>query len=149
MEGNKENERKEIFSERVRAGKRTYFFDVKATRSNDYYLTITESKRRYKDDGYTYEKHKIFLYKEDFNKFMKALNTTVDHVKEELLPEVDFDKFDREREASLMANDNGSASVVDNVESTEQIIEPIADSESEAVKEPEDNATIENELKWD
>ena len=62
MERNKDNERKEIFSERVRAGKRTYFFDVKATRSNDYYLTITESKRRYKDDGYTYEKHKIFLY---------------------------------------------------------------------------------------
>ena len=54
MEGNKDNEKKEIFSERVRAGKRTYFFDVKATRSNDYYLTITESKRRFKDDGYTY-----------------------------------------------------------------------------------------------
>lgn len=89
-------EQKEIFSERVRAGKRTYFFDVKATRSNDYYLTITESKRRYKDDGYTYEKHKIFLYKEDFNKFVTALNQTVNHVKEELLPEVDFEKFDRD-----------------------------------------------------
>ena len=73
MEGNNDNDRKEIFSERVRAGKRTYFFDVKATRSNDYYLTITESKRRYKDDGYTYEKHKIFLYKEDFNKFLKGI----------------------------------------------------------------------------
>ncbi len=90
-------EQKEIFSERVRAGKRTYFFDVKATRSNDYYLTITESKRRYKDDGsYTYEKHKLFLYKEDFNKFVAALNQSVDYVKEELLPEVDFDKFERE-----------------------------------------------------
>ncbi|MCF6359975.1 MAG: PUR family DNA/RNA-binding protein [Cyclobacteriaceae bacterium] len=89
-------EQKEIFSESVRAGKRTYFFDVKATRSNDYYLTITESKRRNKDDGYTYEKHKIFLYKEDFNKFVSALNKSIDHVKEELLPEVDFDKLDRE-----------------------------------------------------
>ena len=89
-------EQKEIFSEKVRAGKRTYFFDVKATRANDYYLTITESKRRNKDDGYTYEKHKIFLYKEDFNKFVQALNQTVDHVKEELLPDVDFDKFDRD-----------------------------------------------------
>ncbi len=90
-------EQKEIFSERVRAGKRTYFFDVKATRANDYYLTITESKRRYKDDGsFTYEKHKLFLYKEDFNKFVEALNQTVNHVKEELLPEVDFDKFERE-----------------------------------------------------
>lgn len=92
-----DKERKEIFSERVRAGKRTYFFDVKATRSNDYYLTITESKRRYKDDGYTYEKHKIFLYKEDFNKFLAALNQTVNHVKEELLPDVDFEQFDRDQ----------------------------------------------------
>ena len=92
------NDREEIFSERVRAGKRTYFFDVKATRSNDYYLTITESKRRYKDDGFTYEKHKIFLYKEDFNKFVEALNSTVNHVKEELLPDVDFDQFNRDED---------------------------------------------------
>ena len=96
MEENNINEREEIFSERVRAGKRTYFFDVKATRSNDYYLTITESKRRYKDDGFTYEKHKIFLYKEDFNKFVEALNNTVNHVKEDLMPDVDFDQFDRQ-----------------------------------------------------
>jgi lipopolysaccharide export LptBFGC system permease protein LptF len=89
----KDNEKQEIFSERVRAGKRTYFFDVKATRSNDYYLTITESKRKYKDDGYTYEKHKIFLYKEDFDKFVDALNNTVNHVKEELMPEIDFTQF--------------------------------------------------------
>ncbi len=95
------NEREEIYSERVRAGKRTYFFDVKATRSNDYYLTITESKRRYKDEGYTYEKHKIFLYKEDFNKFLEALNNTVNHVKDELLPDVDFSQFDREDEDEL------------------------------------------------
>ncbi len=98
------NEREEIYSERVRAGKRTYFFDVKATRSNDYYLTITESKRRYKDDGYTYEKHKIFLYKEDFNKFVDALNNTVNHVKEELLPEVDFDQFNREEGETTVQN---------------------------------------------
>ena len=109
MEGNNENERKEIFSERVRAGKRTYFFDIKATRSNDYYLTITESKRRFKDDGYTYEKHKIFLYKEDFNKFIKALNATVDHVKEELLPDVDFEKFDENNQGEVVNSDNGSA----------------------------------------
>lgn len=98
MEENKESDRTEIYSERVRAGKRTYFFDIKATRSNDYYLTITESKRRYKDDGFFYEKHKIFLYKEDFNKFVKALNETVNHVKEELMPDIDFDSFDKERE---------------------------------------------------
>jgi len=79
------NEKAEIYSQRIRAGKRTYFFDVKSTRSNDYYLTITESKRKFKDDAYSYEKHKIFLYKEDFAKFMEALQGTIDHVKSELL----------------------------------------------------------------
>src|SRR5690554_6785725 len=88
-------DREEVFSEKVKAGKRTYFFDVKATRSNDYYLTITESKKRFKDDGFTYEKHKIFLYKEDFNKFIEALNNTVNHVKQELMPDVDFSQFDQ------------------------------------------------------
>ena len=94
MEDNQEKDRAEIYSQRVRAGKRTYFFDVKATRSNDYYLTITESRRRYKDDGYFYEKHKIFLYKEDFNKFMSALEETIGHVKEELMPDYDFNQFE-------------------------------------------------------
>ena len=96
-ENNKD--RDEIYSERVRAGKRTYFFDVKATRSNDYYLTITESKRRFKEDGFVYEKHKIFLYKEDFHKFLAALNNTVEHVKEELMPEVDFSQFEKTEDA--------------------------------------------------
>ena len=104
VEENNEKGRDEIYSERVKAGKRTYFFDVKATRSNDYYLTITESKRKPKDDGFYYEKHKIFLYKEDFNKFVNALNTTVNHVKEELMPEVDFDQFDRHEEEHEVAN---------------------------------------------
>ena len=99
MEENKEIDKAEIYSKRVRAGKRTYFFDVKSTRSNDYYLTITESKKRYNDDGFTYEKHKIFLYKEDFKKFMEALEETVNYVKNELMPEVDFDKFDEEAQA--------------------------------------------------
>ena len=98
-----DKDRKEIFSEKVRAGKRTYFFDVKATKSNDYYLTITESKRKYNkdEDVYSYEKHKIFLYKEDFNKFLAALNQTVDHVKEELLPDIDFEHFGRDEDSDL------------------------------------------------
>ncbi len=82
-----------IFSKRVKAGKRTYFFDVRATKSNDYFLTITESTRKF-DDG-NYVKSKIFLYKEDFNKFLEALNETVKHVKSELLPEYNFDEFTR------------------------------------------------------
>ena len=81
------NEKAEIYSQRVRAGKRTYFFDVKSTRSNDFYVTITESKRKFKDESFSYEKHKIFLYKEDFAKFLEALQGTIDHVKSELLTE--------------------------------------------------------------
>ena len=117
MEENKTNGREEIFSEKVKAGKRTYFFDVKATRSNDYYLTITESKKRFKDDGFTYEKHKIFLYKEDFNKFLDALTNTVNHVKHELMPNVDFTQFDHppEREEITTAETptNGRATEID------------------------------------
>lgn len=105
-----QKDRNEIYSKRVRAGKRTYFFDIKATRSNDYYLTITESKRKYKDDGFTYEKHKIFLYKEDFNKFVDALNQTVNHVKEELMPEFDFDQFNEDAEMTLESDSNSSDS---------------------------------------
>jgi hypothetical protein len=77
------SEREEIFSQAVRAGKRTYFFDVKATRRNDYYLTITESKKRFNREGrFFYEKHKVFLYKEDFEKFSDALKTSIDYIQE-------------------------------------------------------------------
>ncbi|MES2268928.1 MAG: DUF3276 family protein [Bacteroidota bacterium] len=73
-------EREEVYSKKIRAGKRTYFFDVKATRSNDYYVTITESKKRLEDGVFV--KHKIFLYKEDFEKFAEGLKDTVDYIKE-------------------------------------------------------------------
>ena len=75
-------DREEIFSKSVRAGKRTYFFDVKSTKGNDYYLTITESKKRFGDDGkFFYEKHKLFLYKEDFEKFTDGLSEAISHIK--------------------------------------------------------------------
>jgi hypothetical protein len=78
--GDYENkEREEVFSKKVRAGKRTYFFDVKATRSNDYYITVTESKKRLEDGVFV--KHKIFLYKEDFEKFVEGLTETVEYIK--------------------------------------------------------------------
>ena len=75
--------RGEIFSKAVRAGKRTYFFDVRSTRSNDYYLTITESKKRFNEGSEKpfYEKHKLFLYKEDFEKFMEGLSEAISHIK--------------------------------------------------------------------
>jgi len=86
----KDRERGEIFSKSVRAGKRTYFFDVKATISDEYYLTITESKRRFNNDQgkFFYEKHKLFLYKEDFEKFSEGLAEVIDYIKsEQTMPE--------------------------------------------------------------
>jgi len=84
-----------VYSVRVKAGKRrTYFFDVRETRGSDFYVTITESRKRFDSDGY--DRHKIFLYKEDFNKFLKGLNDTVNHVKTDLMPDFDFDAFNHD-----------------------------------------------------
>ena len=88
-----ERDKETIYSKRVRAGKRTYFFDVKSTRGNDFYLTITESRRQPQGEGFTYEKHKMFLYKEDFDKFTEALHEAIKHVKTDLMPDVDFSQF--------------------------------------------------------
>ena len=101
-DGMEMNDRDEIYSKPVRAGKRTYFFDVKATRNNDYYLTITESKKKLEKDGsQNYEKHKIFLYKEDFDKFAERLDNAVAYIKAALNgetmavhEEIETNKFD-------------------------------------------------------
>lgn len=106
-----------IFSKRLKAGKRrTYFFDVKTTRGNDYFLTITESKKRFNDNGY--DRHKVFLYKEDFNKFLNALTETINYVKTELMPDFDFDAYnhdyvrdDEDGEVSEVAAENSTESV--------------------------------------
>jgi hypothetical protein len=106
-----------IFSKRLKAGKRrTYFFDVKTTRGNDYFLTITESKKRFNDNGY--DRHKVFLYKEDFNKFLNALTETINYVKTELMPDFDFDAYnhdyvrdDEDGEVSEVAAENATESV--------------------------------------
>jgi hypothetical protein len=92
---NNEKRMESVYSKRIRAGKRrTYFFDVRATRGNDYYITITESRKKFNEDGY--DRHKIFLYKEDFNKFLKALTEAVDYVKTDLMPDFDFDAFNHD-----------------------------------------------------
>ena len=83
-----------VYSNKVRAGKRrTYFFDVKKTKGEDYYVTLTESTRKFNSDGY--ERHKIFLYKEDFNRFIEGLQETIDFVKSDLMPDYDYDEFTR------------------------------------------------------
>jgi len=109
-----------VYSKRIRAGKRrTYFFDVRATRSNDYYLTITESRKKFNEDGY--DRHKIFLYKEDFNKFIKALTEAVDYVKTDLMPDFDFDAFNHDQ-----VNENGEGTHHEHQDHSETPMEPVA-----------------------
>ena len=101
---NNDKKQESVYSKRIRAGKRrTYFFDVRATRGNDYFITITESKKRFDDNGY--DRHKMFLYKEDFNKFLAGLTETIQYVKTDLMPDFDFDAFnhDHENEEGVVA----------------------------------------------
>jgi len=118
---NNDKRMESVYSKRIRAGKRrTYFFDVRATRSNDYYLTITESRKKFNEDGY--DRHKVFLYKEDFNKFLKALTEAVDYVKTELMPDFDFDAYNHDQPAETSHNnsgENGVAPVVNDVAEVE------------------------------
>lgn len=96
---NERNQRRfeSVYSKKVRAGKRrTYFFDVRRTKGDDFYLTLTESTRKFNGDGY--ERHKIFLYKEDFNRFLASLEDAIEHVKTELMPEYDYDEYTRRHE---------------------------------------------------
>ena len=109
-ENNNQQERNNdsIFSKRLKAGKRrTYFFDVKTTRGNDYFLTITESKKRFNDNGY--DRHKVFLYKEDFNKFLNALTETINYVKTELMPDFDFDAYNHDYSESREDEQDGES----------------------------------------
>ena len=86
-----------VYTTKVRAGKRrTYFFDVRETKGGDYFITLTESTRKFNGTGY--DRHKIFLYKEDFNRFSQALNDTVEYVKTDLMPDYDYDEFTRRQE---------------------------------------------------
>lgn len=112
--GGERFEEESVFSKRVRAGKRrTYFFDVKKTRGDDYFITITESTRR--EDGFGYKRHKLFLYKEDFNRFVASLTEVVNHVKTELMPEFDYEEFDR-RQAEWEAQNRDNENNQDNEE---------------------------------
>ena len=120
-----------VYSKRIRAGKRrTYFFDVRATRGNDYFLTITESRKRFNEDGY--DRHKIFLYKEDFNKFIKALGEAVNHVKTELMPDFDFDAFNHDNHEPQ--EENTTEEIVSEVIVTEIINKPAGNNTEEVDK---------------
>ncbi len=145
-----------VYSKRIKAGKRrTYFFDVRETRGNDYYLTITESRKRFDSEGY--DRHKIFLYKEDFNKFVKGLNEAVDFVKTELMPDFDFDAFNHDtpyegEEGAAPAFNNEAAaaetkepSSYSSAEATEESTAPVAENTGSASA---DNGSTEEVDKW-
>ncbi len=140
------NNKDYVYSIRLRAGKRrTYFFDVRTTRANDYFLTITESKRRFDDNGY--ERHKIFLYKEDFNKFKDALEEATDYVKTELLPDYDFDQFSHDGSYQDNEEDNSSSNAETETNSSAATASVSEENTSEA-GESEASSVDEQADKW-
>jgi Protein of unknown function (DUF3276) len=136
---NNEKKMESIYSKRIRAGKRrTYFFDVRATKGNDYYLTITESRKRFDDNGY--DRHKIFLYKEDFNKFIKALGEAVDYVKTDLMPDFDFDAFNHDENPDEMG--------VENAESVSTPVIAVTEQPAPVAEAPAEGTATEEVDKW-
>ncbi len=116
---NERNQRRfeSVYSKKVRAGKRrTYFFDVRKTKGDDYYLTLTESTRKFNGEGY--ERHKLFLYKEDFNRFLDSLEDVINHVKTELMPDYDYDEYTRRHEEYEANNNNDSDDYEETTESS-------------------------------
>ncbi len=134
---NNDKKMESVYSKRIKAGKRrTYFFDVRETRGNDFYLTITESRKRFDSEGY--DRHKIFLYKEDFNKFIKGLAEAVDYVKTELMPDFDFDAFNHD---TPYEGEEGQGGATDE----KQLSEPVLDKEPESTAahiDPEQQTVI-------
>ena len=158
-----ENDKKfeSVYSTKVRAGKRrTYFFDVRQTKGEDFYITITESTKRF--DGNGYERHKIFLYKEDFNRFMSNLNDTVEHVKTELMPEFDYELYERRQleweeklasgeitrdyDPSKRTEDSTAAAPQEVKEVTEEITEEASAPTPEVDNSPKEE--VDEDLSW-
>jgi len=150
---NNDKKMESVYSKRIRAGKRrTYFFDVRETRGSDYYLTITESRKRFDSEGY--DRHKIFLYKEDFNKFIKGLAEAIDYVKTDLMPDFDFDAFNHENpyegeEGSYQntPSNNADDEMKSNVSSEKEVTAPSSNVESD-YQAPLDNGSTEEVDKW-
>ena len=116
MENEGFNNMESVYTSKVRAGKRrTYFFDVRKTKGEDYYITLTESTKRFNGQGY--DRHKIFLYKEDFNRFQNGLTEVIDHVKSELMPDFDYEQYER-RQAEWEKENAENADVTKIEEST-------------------------------
>ncbi|MDB5201083.1 MAG: hypothetical protein JWQ27_492 [Ferruginibacter sp.] len=150
---NNDKKMESVYSKRIKAGKRrTYFFDVRETRGSDFYLTITESRKRFDSDGY--DRHKIFLYKEDFNKFIKGLTEAVDYVKTDLMPDFDFDAFNHDtpyegdENGQQMSNEHTEQPVTAGVSEDVVAEKLIEDSIPETAPDPVDNGSHEEVDKW-
>lgn len=118
MDSNDMMEKEEIFSKVLRAGRRTYFFDVRATKADDYYLTITESKKFTNDDGsFHYKKHKIYIYKEDFNEFKDILDEMTSYIIDEKGDEVISDRHQKDFKREVETTDNSTETSAKSVES--------------------------------
>jgi len=137
-----------IYSTKVKAGKRrTYFFDVRKTKGEDYYITITESTKKFNSDGY--ERHKIFLYKEDFNRFTNSLNEVINHIKTDLLPDFDYELYEKrqkEREASKAAEEAAAAAAGGSTEATSSEEAPSAEETPKT--EGGDAIASEDDMSW-
>ena len=134
MENSNNGKYSGFFSKKLKAGKRrTYFFDVRSTKQGDFFLTITESKKKFEGEGY--DSHKIFLYKEDFKKFLEGLNETVNYIKTELMPEYDYDS---ERPARPVTNNEQPvAEHTPSENGKENHTSAISDITSESTNKPE------------
>lgn len=134
-----------VFSHKVRAGKRrTYFFDVRKTKGEDFYITLTESTKRFNGDGY--ERHKIFLYKEDFNRFVQGLEETINHVKTELMPDYDYDEFTRRNQEWEERRENEAAAQKEQEQPSEEPADvQTTDQENDTPVSPADT---EEDMTW-
>ena len=148
-----ENQRRfeSVYSKKVRAGKRrTYFFDVRRTKGDDYYLTLTESTKRFNGDGY--ERHKIFLYKEDFNRFLASLDEVITHVKTELMPDYDYDEYTRRHEEYEARRAAGEFDTPQNDETTvtssEDAPAPVAEAPATEATEETPKVESEDDMSW-
>lgn len=135
-----------MYSRKIRAGKRrTYFFDVRKTKGEDFYLTLTESTRKFNGDGY--ERHKIFLYKEDFNRFMDSLQEVVEYIKTELMPEYDYDEFTRRHE-EFESQDFDDRDEREDFEEEEQQQQPVVKPAAKPRLETSDSRFKEDDMAW-
>lgn len=153
-----DNKFESVYSTKVRAGKRrTYFFDVRKTKGEDFYITLTESTKRFNGEGY--ERHKIFLYKEDFNRFMSHLSDTINHVKTELMPDFDYEQYERRQaeweaqqaaEAKLAA-ENPAPETPTAEETTEAKVEEASSEEPAAesdASDDSDSVESDDDMSW-